>query len=285
MRRVIVLFGFVRSSASVALAGLLLAPAASIAQTASTDETAGITATQLVAFRPRLIGPAVTGGRVHDVEALPHDLSTIFVASASGGLWKTTNRGHTWRNVFSDQAVSTFGDVAVAPSDSNILYVGTGEQNNRQSSSWGNGVYRSDDGGETWRHLGLVETRHIGKVLVHPSDPDIAYVAALGNLWSGNEERGVYGTRDGGRSWKRILYVDEFTGAVDLVMDPSDPRILYAAMYQRRRRSWGFNGGGPGSGIHRSVDGATLGASSRTESHPGTRAVSDSRSPNRTRAS
>ena len=255
MRPVIVLFGFIRSSASVTLAGLLLSPAASIAQTASTDETAGITATQLVAFRPRLIGPAVTGGRVHDVEALPHDPSTIFVASASGGLWKTTNRGHTWRNVFSDQAVSTFGDVAVAPSDSNILYAGTGEQNNRQSSSWGNGVYRSDDGGETWRHLGLVETRHIGKVLVHPSDPDIAYVAALGNLWSGNEERGVYGTRDGGGSWKRVLYVDEFTGAVDLVMDPSDPRILYAAMYQRLRRSWGFNGGGPGSGIHRSVDG------------------------------
>ena len=255
MRLAILFARFVRSSAWIALAGLLLTPASSIAQTASTDEIASITVSQLDAFRPRLIGPAVTGGRVHDVEALPHDPSTIFVASASGGLWKTTNRGHTWRNVFSDQPVSTFGDVAIAPSDSDVLYVGTGEQNNRQSSSWGNGVYRSDDGGETWRHLGLVETRHIGKVLVHPSDPDIVYVAALGNLWRGNEERGVYRTRDGGRTWERVLYVDEFTGAVDLVIDPSDPRIIYAATYQRLRRAWGFNGGGPGSGIHRSVDG------------------------------
>ena len=255
MRPAIVLADFVGSSVWIALASLLLAPAVSIAQTASTDGTAPISTAQLDAFRPRLIGPAVAGGRVHDVEALPGDPSTIFVASASGGLWKTTNRGHTWRNVFSDQAVSTFGDVAIAPSDSDILYVGTGEQNNRQSSSWGNGVYRSDDGGETWRHLGLVETRHIGKVLVHPGDPDIAYVAALGNLWSGNEERGVYRTRDGGLSWERVLYVDEFSGAVDLVMDPSDPSILYAATYQRLRRAWGFNGGGPGSGIHRSADG------------------------------
>ena len=235
--------------------GLLLDPGALVAQTAPTGEVATITEAQLEAFMPRLIGPAVTGGRVHDVEALAHDPSTIFVASASGGLWKTTNRGQTWRNVFSDQAVSTFGDVAIAPSDPNVLYTGTGEQNNRQSSSWGDGVYRSDDGGETWRHLGLVETRHVGKVLVHPGDPDIAYVAALGNLWRGNEERGVYRTRDGGRTWERVLYLDEFTGAVDLVMNPQDPRILYAATYQRLRRTWGFNGGGPGSGIHRSVDG------------------------------
>ena len=237
------------------LAGLLLAPAPSVTQTASTGEIASITETQLAAFRPRLIGPAVAGGRVHDIEALPNDPSTIFVASASGGLWKTTNRGHTWRNVFSDQAVRTFGDVAIAPSDPNILYVGTGEQNNRQSSSWGNGVYRSDDGGETFRHVGLVETRHIGKVLIHPRDPEVAYVAALGNLWRGNEERGVYRTQDGGRTWERVLYVDEFTGAVDLVMDPQDPKILYAATYQRLRRTWGLNGGGPGSGIHRSVNG------------------------------
>ena len=239
----------------LAFVGLLLDPAASVAQTAPTGDVAAITEAQLEAFRPRLIGPAVTGGRVHDVEALPHDPSTIFVASASGGLWKTTNRGHTWRNVFSDQGVSTFGDVAIAPSDPNVVYAGTGEQNNRQSSSWGDGVYRSDDGGETWRHLGLVGTRHIGKVLVHPRDPDIAYVAALGNLWRGNEERGVYRTQDGGRTWERVLYVDEFTGAVDLVMDLQNPRILYAATYQRLRRTWGFNGGGPGSGIHRSVDG------------------------------
>ena len=247
--------GLLSRAGLLATAGLLFAPVASVAQSPPPGEAASITEAQLAAFRPRLIGPAVTGGRVHDVEALPNDPSTIFLASASGGLWKTTNRGQTWRNVFADQPVSTFGDVAIAPSDPNILYAGTGEQNNRQSSSWGNGVYRSDDGGETWRHLGLVETRHIGKILIHPRNPDIAYVAALGNLWRGNEERGVYRTRDGGLTWERVLYVDQFTGAVDLVMDSEDPRILYAATYQRLRRAWGFNGGGPGSGIHRSVDG------------------------------
>ncbi|SVC03385.1 uncharacterized protein METZ01_LOCUS256239, partial [marine metagenome] len=115
--------------------------------------------------------------------------------------------------------------------------------------------YRSDDGGDTWRHLGLVETRHIGKVLVHPADPDVVYVAALGNLWRGNDERGVYRSRDGGATWDRILFIDEFTGAVDLVMDGASPGILYEATYQRLRRAWGFNGGGPGSGIYRTTDG------------------------------
>ena len=223
--------------ALAAFATVLLMPTLSVAQTAPINEDL------LATFRPRSIGPAVTSGRIHDVEALPNDPSTIFLASASGGLWKTTNRGHTWRNVFADKDVSTFGDVAIAPSNPSIMYAGTGEQNNRQSSSWGNGVYRSDDAGETWRHQGLVETRHIGKVLVHPNDPDIAYVAALGNLWRGNEERGVYRTRDGGRTWQRVHHVDEYTGAVDLVMDSRNPDVLYYAAYQRLRRTWGFNGG------------------------------------------
>jgi photosystem II stability/assembly factor-like uncharacterized protein len=225
--------------------------------------TSGVTASaqtpirtdDMAAFRPRMIGPAVTGGRVHDIEALPADPSVLYVASASGGLWKSTNRGHTWVNVFDTMAVSTFGDVALAPSNPDIVYAGTGEQNNRQSTSWGNGVYRSDDGGVSWRHLGLAETRHIGKVEIHPSDPDVAYVAALGNLWAPSEERGVFRTRDGGRSWDKVLYVDGHTGAVDLVMDPRNPDVLYAATYQRLRRAWGFNGGGPGSGIHKSTDG------------------------------
>lgn len=232
-----------------ALFAAVLIPTPSVAQMAAIDED------RLSTFRPRLIGPAVTSGRVHDVEALPSDPSTVFLASASGGLWKSTNRGHTWRNVFAGKDVSTFGDLAIAPSNANVMYAGTGEQNNRQSSSWGNGVYRSDDGGETWRHLGLVETRHIGKVLVHPNDSDIAYVAALGNLWRGSEERGVYRTRDGGRSWQRVHHVDQYTGAVDLVMDNRNPETLYYAAYQRLRRTWGFNGGGPGSGIYRSTDG------------------------------
>jgi photosystem II stability/assembly factor-like uncharacterized protein len=219
------------------------------------QNTAAIQTNDLTALQPRAIGPAVTGGRVHDIEALPSDPSTIFVATASGGLWKTTNRGISWTNVFDTMAVSTFGDVAIAPSNHTVVYAGTGEQNNRQSTSWGNGVYRSDDGGESWRHLGLVETRHIGKVEVHPSNPDVVYVAALGNLWAPSEERGVFKSTDGGATWDKVFFVDEFTGVVDMVMDPSNPDVLYAAAYQRQRRAWGFNGGGAGSGIFKTTDG------------------------------
>jgi len=221
----------------------------------SAQGTRPISDEHLHALGARVIGPAVTGGRVHDIEALPDDPSTLFVASASGGLWKSTNRGVTWRNVFDTMAVSTFGDVAIAPSNPQVLYAGTGEQNNRQSTSWGNGVYRSDDGGESWRHLGLEETRHIGKVEVHPLDPDIVYVAALGNLWAPSTQRGVFKSTNGGATWDRVFFVDEHTGVVDLVMDPSNPDVLYAAAYQRLRRTWGFNGGGPGSGIFKTTDG------------------------------
>ncbi len=203
----------------------------------------------------RCIGPAVTGGRVHDVEALPGDPSTIYVATASGGIWKSTNKGTTWKPIFDDMPVSTFGDLAISASNPDIVWAGTGEQNNRQSTSWGNGVYLSKDGGETWKHTGLVETRHIGKVRIHPKKPEVAYVAALGNLWQENPERGVFKTTDGGNNWTKVLYVDSLTGAVDLVMDPSKPNTLYAAAYQRLRRTWGFNGGGPGSGIYKTTNG------------------------------
>ncbi len=203
----------------------------------------------------RSIGPAVTGGRIHDVEALDDDPSTVYVATASGGLWKTVNSGTTWEPIFNDKPVSTFGDLAIAPSNTDIIWAGTGEQNNRQSTSWGNGIYRSKDAGKSWTHLGLEKTRHIGRVQVHPEDPDVAYVAALGNLWKASKERGVYKTVDGGQSWEKVLYIDRNTGSVDLVMDPEDPNTLYAATYQRRRRSWGFNGGGPGSGIFKSTNG------------------------------
>jgi len=150
-----------------------------------------VTEADLAVFQPRHVGPAVTGGRIHDVEALPGDPSTIYVATASGGLWKSVNRGISWTNLWEHMPVSTFGDLAIAPSDPRVLYAGTGEQQNRQSTSWGNGVYRSDDAGATWRHLGLEETRHTGRVRVHPGNPDIVYVAALGNLWRSSPERGV----------------------------------------------------------------------------------------------
>ncbi|MFQ5536122.1 MAG: hypothetical protein ACE5GJ_01600 [Gemmatimonadota bacterium] len=236
------------------LAGALSAAAALIFAVPGGAQTP-ITAADLSDLRPRSIGPAVTGGRVHDVEAVPSDPSVLYVASASGGLWKSINRGQTWTHVFDTMAVSTFGDVALASSNPEIVYAGTGEQNNRQSTSYGNGVYRSDDGGVTWRHLGLADTRHIGKVEISPEDPDVVFVAALGNLWKPTAERGVYRSTDGGATWQRVLFVNEYTGAVDLVMNPRDPRVLYAATYQRQRRAWGFNGGGPGSGIYRTTDG------------------------------
>ena len=238
----------------VALAASLLAPGTRPSSQPSLAAQQAITSADLAAFSARHVGPAVTGGRIHDVEALPADPSTIYVATASGGLWKSVNRGITWTNLWEHMPVSTFGDLAIAPSDPNILYAGTGEQQNRQSTSWGNGVYRSDDAGATWRHLGLEETRHTGRVQVHPSNPDIVYVAALGNLWRSTPDRGVYRSRDGGRSWDRVLHIDEHTGAIDLAIDPSNPDVLYAAMYQRQRRTWGFNGGGPGSGIHKTTD-------------------------------
>ena len=220
-----------------------------------TAQSAPISEAQLEAFRPRSIGPAVTGGRVHDVESVAGGASVLWVATATGGLWRSLNRGHTWVNVFEGMEVNTFGDVAVAPSSPQIVYAGTGGQNNRQSTSWGNGVYRSEDGGDNWEHLGLAGTRHIAEVQVHPRNPDVVYVAASGDLWNASEERGVYRSFDGGRSWRKVLYVDEDTGAIDLVLNYDDPDVVYAAMYQRRRRAWGFNGGGPGSGIYRSVDG------------------------------
>ncbi len=203
----------------------------------------------------RSIGPAVMGGRIHDVTSLSGDPSTIWVASATGGLWRSTNRGTTWDPVFDGQPTGTFGVVALAPSDPDIVWAGTGEQNNRQSSSWGDGVYRSTDGGATWTHLGLDSTRAIGRILVDPSDPDVALVGALGNLWAPSSQRGVYRTSDGGRSWARVLFVDSMTGVVDMARDSKDPDIVYAAAYQRLRTPWGFNGGGPGSGIYRSTDG------------------------------
>ena len=210
---------------------------------------------ELLAFQGRHIGPSVTGGRIHDVEALSNDPSTIYVATASGGLWKSENRGITWTNLWEHMPVSTFGDVAIAPSNPDIVYAGTGEQQNRQSTSWGNGMYRSDDGGVSWRHLGLEETRHTGRVRVHPTDPDRVWVAAQGNLWRPSPDRGVYRSTDGGSTWEQVLFIDESTGATDLVVNPRDPDVLYAAMYQRQRRAWGFNGGGPGSGIYKSTDG------------------------------
>ncbi len=206
-------------------------------------------------MRLRSIGPAVMGGRIDDLAVVESRPWIFYVGTASGGLWKTTNNGTTWRAVFDDQETSSIGDVTLAPSDPETVWVGTGEPNNRQSSSFGNGVYKSVDGGETWRHMGLSDTHHVGRIVIHPRDPEKVYVAALGHLWGPNEERGVFMTSDGGKNWEKSLFIDENTGVVDLAMDPLNPLIIYAAAYQRRRAPWGFSGGGPGSGLFRTDDG------------------------------
>ncbi len=206
-----------------------------------------------LAFRE--IGPAIMGGRVDDISVVESDPKIVYVGFASGGVWKTTNAGTTWEPVFDHEAVSTVGAVAVAPSDPSIVWVGTGEPNNRQSSSWGNGVYKSTDAGRSWRHMGLAETHHIGRILIHPSNPDIVYAAAVGRLWGPNPERGVYKTVDGGKTWQNVLFINEDTGAVDMALDLQSPGTILAAVYERRRTAFGFNGGGPHSAIYKTTDG------------------------------
>lgn len=206
-------------------------------------------------LKPRNIGPAIMGGRIDDFAVVESVPSTVYVATASGGILKTINNGTTWAPIFDNEAVSTIGDMAIAPSDPSILYVGTGEQNNRQSSSWGNGVYKSMDAGKTWTHVGLKDSFAIGRVLIDPHDPNTVFVAVVGNLWGPNKDRGVYKTTDGGKNWSNVLFVNEDTGAIDLAMDPQSSNTLYVAMYQRRRTVFGFNGGGPGSGLHKTIDG------------------------------
>ncbi len=205
-------------------------------------------------LRFREIGPAVMGGRIQDVEVDPRDHSTIYAAAAGGGLWKTTNHGILWTPIFDETGENAFGDIAIFAGDSKIIWAGTGEQNNRQSSTWGGGIYKSTDAGATWKFTGLRETSSSARVVLHPTDANTAYVAAVGNLWRANAERGVFRTTDGGTTWKRVLTVDTLTGATDLVMDPRDPKVLYAATYQRLRTGFGFNGGGPGSGLWKSTD-------------------------------
>ena len=212
----------------------------------------------LSALKWRSIGPANTGGRVDDlaVARVPGAPDAIYVGTASGGIFKSVNQGTSWTPVFDDvDAMMSIGDVTAAPSNPSVVWVGTGESNNRQSSSWGDGVYKSMDGGRTWKNMGLKETRHINRIVIHPSNPDVVYVAAQGHLWGSNAERGVFKTTDGGATWKKVLFVDDNTGANDIVIDPRDPETLIASTYQRQRKAWGYNGGGPGSNIYRTNDG------------------------------
>jgi photosystem II stability/assembly factor-like uncharacterized protein len=220
----------------------------------------------------RAIGPANMGGRVTALAVVESDPSTYYVATASGGLLKTTNNGTTFTHLFDKQATVSIGDVAVAPSDPNVLYVGTGEQNPRNSVTYGDGVYKSTDAGKTWKNVGLTKTYSIGKVVIHPKDPNTVYVGAMGRVYGPNEERGLFKTTDGGKTWRKVLYVDDKTGVIDFRMDPSDPETLIVGMWGRQRDEFdGFFGPssgwptvdqygpavtyGPGGGLHKTTDG------------------------------
>ncbi|MEJ6807607.1 MAG: glycosyl hydrolase [Saprospiraceae bacterium] len=200
------------------------------------------------------IGPTIFSGRVTDIDVNPNDASVFLVAYASGGLWKTENNGNSFTPLFDDQASMTIGDI-YADWTSGTIWVGTGEVNSSRSSYAGTGIYKSTDWGVTWTWKGLPESHHISRVLVDPNDSNIVYVGVLGHLYSTNPERGVYKSMDGGSTWSKILYVDDNSGAIDLIMDPSDPNILYAASWDRIRYAWDFQEAGKGSGIHKSLDG------------------------------
>lgn len=203
----------------------------------------------------RNIGPSIMSGRVVDIEANPEDPTEFYVAYASGGLWYTKNNGQSFTPIFDNEDVITIGDIAVKWYGARMIWVGSGEVNSSRSSYAGNGVYKSSDNGKTWEYVGLPESHHIGKIQLHPTDPNTAWVAALGHLYSPNKERGVYKTTDGGKSWKQTLYIDENTGAVEMDMNPNNPMELYAAVWYKTRRAWKFEESGPTSGIYKSTDG------------------------------
>lgn len=202
----------------------------------------------------RSIGPASMGGRIDDIAVVESNPFVIYLGLATGGVWKTVNNGTTWEPIFDTYPTASIGDLAVCQSDPNIVWVGTGEPNNRQSSSFGDGVYKSTDGGKTFTNVGLKETQTIARLVIDPKDPNTVYVAALGHLFGPNKERGIYKTSDGGKTWANIKFIDENTGFTDLVIDPADNKTLYAASFQRRRTPWGFNGGGPGCGLWKTTD-------------------------------
>ncbi len=233
-----------------AVLALAVAPAV-----APWSSAAQLTSDHLAGLRPREVGPATMSGRVVDLAVVEMDTRVFYVATSTGGVWKTTDNGIRFTPVFATEAVHSVGDVEVHQKDTSVVWVGTGERASRQSSSWGDGVYKSTDGGRTWKNMGLRDSKHIGRIVMHPDDPDVVFVAAMGHLWGPNDERGVYKSTDGGATWRRVLFVDAETGAVDVAMDPQDPKVMYAGMYQRQRRPWGFHGGGPKSGLYKSTDG------------------------------
>ena len=204
----------------------------------------------------RQIGP-FRGGRAIAIEGVPDEPDVYYFGAVAGGVWKTTDGGANWTPLFDKESTSSIGAIGVAPSDHNIIYAGSGEAAIRGNITYGDGVYKSVDGGKTWKNVGLKDSRHIGALIVHPNNPDIVYVAALGHAFGPNPERGIFRTTDGGKTWAKVLSKDENTGGIDIVFDPHNPNTLFAALWQARRQPWFFSSGGPGSGLYRSTDGGT----------------------------
>ncbi|MBK5189078.1 MAG: glycosyl hydrolase, partial [Gemmatimonadaceae bacterium] len=231
-------------------------PKSKIATTPGADSASHASSDPVLrALQWRLVGP-FRGGRAVAVTGDPVEKRTFYMGAVDGGVWKTTNAGVTWQNITDEKStIASVGAIAVAPSDRNVIYVGTGETDFREDLTVGDGMYRSTDGGQSWKHIGLEKTEQIAAIRVDPKDPDDVFVAAYGHAFGPNPDRGIYRTRDGGATWKRVLFVDDSTGAIDLAMDPTNPRILYAAMWRFQRFPWGFSSGGGKSGLWKSTDG------------------------------
>ena len=206
-------------------------------------------------IEPRNIGPAGMSGRVNDIDVVLRDPDVMYIGAAAGGVWKSENGGDTWTPIFEHEKTSAIGDISIYQKNPDIIYVGTGEGNPRNSQNSGMGMYKTIDGGRSWQHLGLENTRQIHRVIVHPDNPDIVWAGSQGSAWAPNPERGVYKSTDGGKSWDHVLFVNDTTGVADLRMDPNNPNRLICAMWQYRRQPWFFTSGGPASGIYISNDG------------------------------
>lgn len=235
-------------------------PAASASPTPSPSPTPTpvnwSTDPMLKRFIFRGIGPASMGGRIDDIAVVENNPYVIYIGFATGGVFKSVNNGTTFTPIFDTYSTASIGDIAISSYDPNIVWVGTGEANNRQSSSFGDGIYKSTDAGKTFAKMGLEDSQSISRIVIDPKDSNIVYVAVLGHLFGPNKERGIYKTTDGGKTWTNTNFIDQDTGFTDVVIDPNDNKTLYAASYQRRRTSWGFNGGGPGSAIWKTTDAA-----------------------------
>ncbi len=237
------------------LAPLVLAAALAPGGTLLGQLTTPLDENTLSEFQWRPVGPANMSGRITDVEGIPSPSKTFFFAAAAGGIWKTTNNGITFRPLFLGERVISMGDLAIAPSDTLQIWAGTGEEDSRNSISPGGGIYKSMDGGLTWELKGLVETQAIGRIVVHPSNPDRVWVAALGHIWDSNPERGLYRTDDGGESWKLVKFISDKAGFVDVAIHPSNPDVLFAASWERVRGPYFLQSGGPGSALWKTTDG------------------------------